>query len=236
MIQRVKVRPVPPMHVDATPAATDATQQQTTSSSSNGTLNNSTIVDPALDPGNIVHGSFNGGGTPTMTPNGSSITSGNTNSNGTQSNNSSSSQYNNWVSNNSQYAGIPIGGINSFDTLSKTKVTQEEPVVEWSDSTVGGKIFALKSSRMEYNRDLLHGDTYQKAAQRFFKKIEADLRYALKHSYSKEFSIRLNEFKDYPSREFVITRTEVRHNYENIDTWHWWFLNELEILVQRMKV
>lgn len=254
MIQKIKARPVLPMNVDASQPA-DASQTST-----GGTVvTNSTIVDPALDPDasdpasvvNAAHqqvvsssGPLVMSPTGTVAPNASSVTtptatpiapqSSSTNTSqsvlggGSASYNQLQSFYNNgYVS--SQYATQK----SSFDSLAKV-TKPSEPVVEWSDNEAGGAIFSLKASKMEYNRDLFPNDTYQQAARRFFKKIESDLRYTFKDS--KEFSMRLREYKDYPDREFVITRDgQIRHNYE-INTWHWWFLDELQILVKRMGI
>jgi len=237
MVQKIKARPVPPMSADATQPA-DAVSSSTQSTTGAGT--NSTIVDPSLDPdpataSNIqkamsANGSTGGFG---FVPTGTPVTPPQSSSSPIQQHGSSSGSashqqlqgfYN--QSHSSQYAAKT-----SFDTLARVS-TPGEPKIEWTDNEAGGVIFTLKASSMEYNRKLFHNDTYKQAAQRFFKKIEADLRYTFKDS--KEFSIRLIEYKDHPDREFVITHdAEIRHNYET-DTWHWWFLDELKILVKRM--
>lgn len=240
MVQKIKARPVPPMSADATQPA-DAVSSSTQSTTD--AVTNSTIVDPSLDPdpapaSNVQKATSASGSTggfgfvPSGTP---AIPAPQSSAAPTQQSMSSSSGgstsqqqlqgfYNQSYS--SQYAAKT-----SFDTLAKVS-KPSEPKIEWSDIDAGGAIFTLKPSKMEYNRNLFHNDTYKQAAQRFFKKIESDLRYTF--TSSTEFSIRLNEYRDYPDREFVITRdAEIRHNYDT-DTWHWWFLDELKILVKRM--
>ena len=232
MTHHIKARPVPPMNADAANGGAVAT--------------NSTIVDPSLDPdpnaadpAAVVQGHFTSpNGTPAqpvfaptgqagMAPNSSSVTP--------QTGGAVSSPAGGFYTNNRfVQPNIPNMNYNhSLDSLGS--VTQpKEPTIEWSDNDAGATVFTLKSSRMEYNRVVFHQDTYQQAARRFFKKIEADLRYAFKNT--KEFSIRLKEHNDYPDREFAITcDAEIRHNYD-VDTWHWWFLNELQLLVKRMDV
>jgi hypothetical protein len=236
MVHRIKARPVLPMSADATQPA-DVVSSSTQSTTGVGT--NSTIVDPSLDPdpaaaSNVQKATSTGStggfgfvpsGTPSIPPQ-SSATPTQQNISSSSSGSAAHQLLQGFYAQSylSQYAEK-----NSFDTLAQvTKPT--EPKVEWSDER--GAIFTLKASKMEYNRDIFHEDTYKQAAQRFFKKIESDLRYTFKDST--EFSIRLIEYNDYPDREFVITRdAEIRHNYET-DTWHWWFLDELHLLVKKM--
>jgi hypothetical protein len=249
---KIKARPVPPMNVDASQPAADAAQ---TNTGAGTVVTNSTIVDPALDPDasdpasvvNAAHqqsvasssGPLVMSPTGTVAPNASSVNpvqqSSSTNTTPSAGAGGGSASYQQLQSfyNNSYVSSQYATQKSSFDSLARVS-KPSEPVVEWSDNEAGGPIFSLKASKMEYNRNLFPNDTYKQAAQRFFKKIEADLRYTFKDA--QEFSMRLREYKDYPDREFVITRdAQIRHNYDT-DTWHWWFLDELSLLVKRMKV
>ena len=211
MTHHIKARPVPPMNADAAPQAIDAA-----------------IVDPSLHPYLSASDPPKGFSTSQsgMAPNSSSVAP----QNGATS--SPAGGFYRGYSSTFVQPNIPNMNYNhSFDSLGGV-TKPKEPTIKWSDNDVA--VFTLKSSRMEYNRDVFYQDTYQQAALRFFKKIESDLRYTFKNA--KEFSIRLKAHNDYPDREFAITcDAEIRHNYD-VDTWHWWFLDELQLLVKRMDV
>lgn len=99
-----------------------------------------------------------------------------------------------------------------------------EPSVEVKDSS-GALVMSIKASGIKYNRDSFPHDTYQQAARRVIAIIKGD------HTQI-DFSFDLSQWSEFPKRTFSLNVAGLEHNFE-VDTWHWWVLNELEKMVKK---
>ena len=100
-----------------------------------------------------------------------------------------------------------------------------EPSVEIKDPD-GVLLMSIKSSGIEYNRSAFPHDTYVQAAKKLYKRIRP-----MEESLELDFTFKLSPWMDFPQKQFSLTRSGLEHNFE-VDTWHWWLLNELEKIVK----
>lgn len=108
---------------------------------------------------------------------------------------------------------------------------ENEPRVTFADPNKT-EVLVLTSSGLFFNRDAFPHDSYRTAAKRAFAVIDNTMREYLTDN-KRSFNFRLKEWKEFPVRQFEIACDgTITHNYDNIDTWHWWFLQALGKLVR----
>jgi len=99
----------------------------------------------------------------------------------------------------------------------------------------GGKtFFTISSKDMSYDQELYPNDTYKDAGTRIFYKL-----YPLIKSHyldtKKPLVYTLDKYMDYPSREIVITKQGVTHNYEHTSVWMWWVLDVVNVHIKNTR-
>ena len=110
-------------------------------------------------------------------------------------------------------------------------IMENEPRVTFS-TTDCVDVFVLTSTAMFYNRDAFPHDSYRQAARRTFDILDRTLSSYLTDG-KRSFNFRLKEWKEFPIRVFEVSHTgAIAHNYDNLDTWHWWFLEALSNLIR----
>lgn len=107
----------------------------------------------------------------------------------------------------------------------------EEPDISIDVPT--GERLIFKSSGLNYTRDKFPQDNYRTAA----KKIATQFfvwRATLGMMPNKEISFYVNPFKENSSKTITFGPKGITHNYDNVDTWHHWFMECLtEEIVSR---
>lgn len=120
--------------------------------------------------------------------------------------------------------------INNDEPLIFRDSVEQEPKVSFADKD--GILLTVKSSGVEYNRELHPHDSYKKAAERVFQFIEERLLTArAMDSKTPIYDIGLKAWTEYEARHFIITAQGVQHNF-NLDNWHWWMIEHLNTLLK----
>lgn len=111
------------------------------------------------------------------------------------------------------------------------KLEDDEPDV--SIDLISGESLVFKASGMSYTRDQFPNDSYVVAAKKIAKQFFV-WRTTLGMTTNKDISLFVSSYKDHPSKTITFGATGVRHNYENLDTWHHWFMEHLNEEVKRL--
>ena len=126
-----------------------------------------------------------------------------------------------------QYSVTDINFMSDLNELMDSLTAETpEPSVELRDSD-NVLLMSIKASGIEYNRNTFPYDTYEKAAKRIYESIKPK-----SDDVKLDLTFDLSRWSEFPQRNFSLSKAGLEHNFD-VDTWHWWLLNELERIVKR---
>jgi hypothetical protein len=115
------------------------------------------------------------------------------------------------------------------------KMREEEPVLSFND---GKMLMQFKSSTIVFNRDEYPHDTAKQAARRVYEFLQRFQQPQISLGITSKDGVNwtIKPWKQFPERHIqMFVDDGIRHNYDehDLDTWHWWFLNELTTLMKK---
>lgn len=120
--------------------------------------------------------------------------------------------------------------ISTSEKQNTNSVGESEPMMTFNDSD--GVVFTIASSKLEFNKERFPNYTYKHAAALVYKLlVSPGVRLTVKNN--KPFVITLSAYKDFPERNFTISKDGIDHNF-HIDLWHWWMLETVSEMVRKM--